>query len=389
MASVLSGIVAGFGWAVLGLSLIGSAYMIAAATTLRAFFARPASTAARRSDAVTILKPLHGAEPRLADNLASFLTQDHDGPIQLLCGVQRAGDPAIAAIETLRARFPDARIDLVIDPSPHGANGKIANLLNLEPHIAHDVIALSDSDIAAAPDYLAGLLAALDQPGTGAVTVAYNGRGDAGFWSKVAAAGLSWQFMPGVVFGIAHKLAEPCMGSTIAMRRETFAKIGGFAPFADVLADDHAIGQAIAAQGLAVAIPPMLVIHASTERSFGELWRHELRWGVTVRDVVPVAYAMGVIGIPLPLALFALLVHPLPGLAATALALIARLVTALVADRVAGRRTASLWLLPLRDCLTFAVFIASLGARSVDWRGTTLKMVQRGRIAAQSELSSS
>jgi ceramide glucosyltransferase len=300
--------------------------------------------------------------------------------------VQRADDPAIVAVEALRTRFPEARIDLIVDPTPHGANGKIANLINLEPHIVYGVAVLSDSDMVVGPDYLSGLLAALDAPGTGAVTIAYNGRGDAGFWSRIAAAGLSWQFLPGVVFGSARGLARPCMGSTIAMRRETLAVIGGFAAFADVLADDYAIGEAIAAQGLKVAMPAMLVTHASTERSFGELWRHELRWGATVRDVVPVAYAMGVIGIPFPLALLAIPVLPLPGLALAGLALLARLAVALVADQRGGTRTAPFWLLPLRDCLTFAVFIASLTVRSVDWRGATLRMEQRGRISAQPEL---
>lgn len=385
MASVPIAIIAGLTWAVLGLSLIGSAYMVAAAITLRSFLS-PGAAAGRRDDAVTILKPLHGAEPHLVDNLASFLAQDHDGPIQLLCGVQRADDPAIAAVETLRARFPEARIDLIVDPTARGANGKIANLINLEPHIAHDVVVLSDSDMAVGPDYLSRLLAALDAPKTGAVTIAYNGRGDAGFWSRIAAAGLSWQFLPGVVFGAVHGLARPCMGSTIAMRRETLVAIGGFAAFADVLADDYAIGEAVAALGLKVAMPAMLVTHASAERSFGELWRHELRWGATVRDVVPVAYAMGVIAIPFPLALLAIPVHPLPGLALAGLALLARLATAIVADRRGGARTAPLWLLPLRDCLTLTVFIASLTVRSVDWRGATLRMAQRGRISAEPEL---
>jgi ceramide glucosyltransferase len=359
--------------------------MVAAAITLRSFLS-PAAAAGRRNDAVTILKPLHGAEPRLIDNLASFLAQDHDGPIQLLCGVQRADDPAIAAVETLRARFPQARIELIVDPTAHGANGKIANLINLEPHIAHDVVVLSDSDMIVGSDYLARLLAALDAPQTGAVTIAYNGRGDAGFWSRIAAAGLSWQFLPGVVFGAARGLARPCMGSTIAMRRETLAAIGGFAAFADVLADDYAIGEAVAALDLKVAMPGMLVTHASTERSFGELWRHELRWGATVRDVVPAAYLTSVIAMPLPLALLATPLHPLPGLALTGLALLARLSTAIVADGRGGARTASLWLLPLRDCLTLTVFIASLTARSVDWRGATLRMAQRGRISAEPEL---
>lgn len=385
MAGVPITIITGLAWGMLGLSLIGSAYMVAAAITLRSFLSSLA-VSGRRKDAVTILKPLHGAEPRLADNLATFLAQDHDGPIQLLCGVQRADDPAIAAVETLRARFPHARIDLIVDPTAHGANGKIANLINLEPHIAHDIAVLSDSDMVVGPNYLSRLLAALDAPGTGAVTIAYNGRGDAGFWSRIAAAGLSWQFLPGVVFGAARSLARPCMGSTIAMRRETLAAIGGFAAFADVLADDYAIGEAVAALGLKVAMPAMLVTHGSTERSFGELWRHELRWGATVRDVVPAAYLTSVIAMPLPLALLASPFHPLPGLALAGLALLARLSTAIVADGRGGARTASLWLLPLRDCLTFTVFIASLTARSVDWRGATLRMAQRGRISAEPEL---
>ena len=386
MHGVLTAIATGIGWALLGLSLVGSLYMVAAALTLRRFFAG-AETPVRRSDGVTILKPLHGAEPRLVDNLASFLAQDHDGPIQLLCGVQRADDPAIAAVEALKARFPQARIDLIVDATPHGANHKIANLLNLEPHIGHAVVVLSDSDMVVRPAYLACLLAALDRPRTGAVTLIYHGRGDAGFWSRLAAAGLSWQFLPGAVFGAAHGLARPCMGSTIAMRRETLAAIGGFKAFADVLADDYAIGEAIAAQGLEVAMPPTLVTHASIERSLGELWRHELRWGATVRDVVPVAYMMGVIGIPFPLALLAIPMHPLFGLGFAVLALLARLLVALAADRAAGARTAPLWLLPVRDCLTFAVFVASLAVRSVDWRGATLRMEKHGRISAKAEIS--
>ncbi len=372
------------GWILLALSLIGTLYMLAAAATLRRFFAR-AVTPARRSESVTILKPLHGAEPHLAENLGSFLDQDHDGPIQLLCGVQSPDDPAIAAVEALKLRFPRAPIDLIVDPTLHGANGKVANLINLESHIAHDIVVLSDSDMVARPDYLAGLLAALDRPGTGAVTVAYVGRGDAGFWSRVAAAGLSWQFLPGAVFGVAYGLARPCMGSTIAVRRSTLTAIGGFRAFADVLADDYAIGEAIAAHGLEVTMPPMLVTHASTERNLGEVWRHELRWGATVRDVVPAAYAMGGIGMPLPLALLAIPFQPLPGIAMAGMSLLARLIVALAVDARTGARTAPYWLLPLRDCLTFAVFVASLTVRSVDWRGATLRIEKHGQISAEPE----
>jgi ceramide glucosyltransferase len=179
------------------------------------------------------------------------------------------------------------------------------------------------------------------------------------------------------------------MGSTIALRRATLDRIGGFTAFADKLADDYAIGEAVDALGLKVAVPPMLVVHGSAERSFGELWRHELRWGATVRDVVPVAYAMGVIGIPFPLALLGMLIHPAYGAFIALAALAIRLNLAVTADRIAGARTAPLWWLPMRDCLTLSVFIVSLFVRRVDWRGTALNMGSDGRVAVHSETAPS
>jgi len=370
----------------LALAVIGSIYMVVAAETVRHFFsaAKPPRV---RSDAVTILKPLHGDEPRLVDNLASFLLQDHGGPIQLLCGVQNARDPAIAAVAELRRRFPDARIDLVVDPTKHGANGKVANLINMAPAIAYPWVVLSDSDIAVDRDYLSRLLAAFDAPDVGAATCLYRGRGDAGFWSRLGAAGLSYQFLSNATFAAATgQLGNACMGSTIAMRRETLEAIGGFARVADMLADDHAIGAAIRDLGLKVVMPPMLVGHGSDEGSFNALWHHELRWAATVRGVTPtVAYAGSLITYPLPLALLGMIAHPPAGLAVTGFAALSRLILTRRVDRIAGARTASLWLLPVRDILSLTVFVASFVARSVDWRGARLTMGEAGRIAPATE----
>ena len=68
------------GWVLLILAVIGTLYTAAAVIVFRRFFA-PQPMPIRRSEAVTLLKPLHGAEPLLATNLASFPTQNHDGPI--------------------------------------------------------------------------------------------------------------------------------------------------------------------------------------------------------------------------------------------------------------------------------------------------------------------
>ncbi len=368
----------------IALAAVGIAYQLFAARVLRRFFANPPA-APRRSDAVTVLKPLYGAEPRLFDNLATFLTLDHDGPVQLVCGIQRAEDPAIAVVEALRVAYPNAHIDLVIDPTAHGASGKVSNLINMMAVARHEVLVLSDSDIAVAPDYLARVLDALDRPGIGLVSCLYRGRGDAGFWSRFGAAGLTYQFMMGVVIAVAYRLADPCMGSTIALRRETLDRIGGFTRFADTLADDHAIGQAVIAHGLEISVPPMFVTHAFDETGLGALWRHEVRWHATVRDIGFWSYVGAIVAIPLPLACLASLYAPTIGLALVAAALIARLVVVRNVDAAVGERVASLWLVPARDFMSFAVYIAGFFVRSVDWRGATLTMKDDGRISAATE----
>jgi len=380
-------ILAIIGWLLLALAAIGSGFTFAAAYMLGRFFGTP-QPCSPRDLPVTVLKPLHGAEPHLVDNLATFLCQDHAGPIQLLCGVQHRDDPAIEAVETLRRRFPAARIDLIIDATPHGSNGKIANLINMESAIAHDVVVLSDSDMVVPPSYLTAVLAALDEPKVGLVTCLYRGRGDAGFWSRLGAAGVSYRFLPLATFMTAMgKTGQTCMGSTIALRRRTLDDIGGFTPFADILADDHAIGQAVGALGLVSAIPRMLLTHAACETSLRAVWRHELRWAATVRGLTPPAvYVASLITLPLPLALAGMIVHPLAGIAIVIAALAAKVFAATAVNRVAGEATFARALLPIRDGLSLIVFIASFGVRSVDWRGRRLTIGTDGRAAAGTDL---
>lgn len=375
------------GWMLLSLSVAGSLYLIAATLVFRRFFS-PLPACVSRSEAISVFKPLCGPEPRLIDNLETFLRQDHVGPVQLVCGVARSDDPAIQTVRTLQGRWPGTAVDLVVSPLRHGANGKVSNLVNMTGVATNPFVVLSDSDMVARPDYLNRLLSALDDQTVGAVTLLYHGRADAGFWSTLGAAGLSYQFLPGAVFGAALGLARPCMGSTIAMRRSTLERIGGFSTFGDVLADDYAIGEEVTRLGLRVAVPPMLIAHACADRSFTDLWRHEVRWGATVRSLVPAAYAGSVISMPLPLAMLGVLASQNLLIAPVVLtiAMLSRLVLVRTIDRQVGTTSASHWLLPLRDCLSLAVFVASFFARTVDWRGARHDVLPQGRIATSPEL---
>ena len=376
-----------FGLLLLALALAGTIYTLAAALLAGRYrgVTPPAGSGSRTP--VTLLKPLHGEEPALAANLASFLDQDYPGPVQMVCGVRRADDPAIATARALRDALPERDILLVVDPARHGANDKISNLINSARHARHPLLILSDSDMAVTPHYLATIVAALERPGVGAVTCLYHGRGQEGGWSRFAAAGISYQFLPSVILGVASGRARPCMGSTIALTRATLDRIGGLGRFADLLADDHAIGEAVREAGLTIAIPPLILAHGCSETSLGALLRHELRWAATVRALDRWGYAGSVVTYPVPLALLGLAFAGVSGagMAILGVALASRLCLAWRINRLTGEQAMPLWLLPARDVLSLAIFVAGFFTRSVDWRGSGLRMEKNGRIAARSE----
>ena len=270
----------------------------------------------------------------------------------------------------------------IVDGVRHGSNAKVSNLVNMMAAATHDVLVVSDSDIAVGPDYLGRVVAALALPGVGAVTCLYHGRGDAGGWSRLAAQGISYGFLPSVVVGLRLGLAEPCMGSTIALTRATLDAIGGFAAFADILADDHAIGVAVRVPGLHVAVPAFTVAHGCVEPSLAALLRHETRWNVTIRRLDPWGYIGHGLANPLPAALAATAVHlaAWPLIAGALVARAARAAVAFAVDTATRTRPGPWWWLPARDLLTFGLFIAGFLVQSVDWRGARLRVARDGSI---------
>src|SRR5262249_20206474 len=123
----------------LAIALAGTLYSAAAFLLVRRLGSGRCQ-AVRSCLAVTILKPLHGAEPHLYENLASFCRLEYDGEVQIILGVQDAGDPAINIVRRLVADFPCADIKLVVDSQSHGANRKISNLINMARFARNDVL---------------------------------------------------------------------------------------------------------------------------------------------------------------------------------------------------------------------------------------------------------
>jgi ceramide glucosyltransferase len=351
-------------------AVLGCVYALGAAYAVRRFAADSSCEAPTSFPGVTILKPLHGAEPNLYANLARFCVQDYPGPVQIVFGVSDGADPAAAVVREIVAAFPDRDLKLVVNSRRHGSNRKISNLINMAAEASHDVFVMSDSDIVVDADYLKSVTAGLQQPGVGVVTCLYRGEATRGIWAKLGAAGIDYHFLPSVLVGLMLRLTAPCFGSTIAIRRETLAAVGGLEAVADQLADDYELGAAVRRAGLSIVMPAYVVGHDCVQNSAAELVRQELRWARTIRAVDPAGFAGTVVTHALPLALLGLLLGGMTPLALLVPgALACRALLQMELDRTFRLREGFCWRGPFRDLLSFAVFVTSFFGRNVHWRG--------------------
>jgi ceramide glucosyltransferase len=374
------------GYACAAGAVFGLGYTVLTGVLIGRFFRRPVAQPASYP-AVTIVKPLHGTEWALLANLASFCQQDYPGPVQFLFGVHDSTDPALQAVDELRRLYPEADISVVADARLYGPNRKISNIVNMLPRAQYDVLVFADSDVSVAADYLRNVIGELQKPGVGLVTCVYRGQPDPGFWPRMSAKATNYQFLPSVVTGLALGLARPCFGQTVAMRRDTLDRIGGFMPFVRHLADDHAIGEAVRMIGEKVVIPPFTITHACVESSATQLIAHELRWSRTIRRIDPLGHFGSALIHPLA---FALLAVAFSGGAIWAwqlafAAMCARLTLKLLIDRALRQAHRDLWLLPLWDVVSFAIFVASFWSSRVIWRGFSFKVDGDGLLSATQE----
>jgi ceramide glucosyltransferase len=355
------------------LSALGLLQAAVGAKLLRQFALRHA-TGPAHAVPVTVLKPLHGDEPLLEEALASVCRQNYPD-WQVVFGVQSASDGALPTVRRLQAKYADCKIAVVVDPTGHGPNRKVGNLINMLPAAEHDVLVIADSDVHVAPDWLRQLVAALEMPGVGLVTAVYTGCPAHGFVGTLGACQINHYFLPGALLARAMG-RQDCLGAAMMLRRDTLNRIGGLHALVDHLADDNVLGRLVQQLGLKVALAATIPATTVPEITLGALWRHELRWARTIRALVPVGFAASILQYPLAWgALTVLLAGGAPWSTAWfALAWGLQALLVRVTDKVlALANRTPLWLLPLRELMSVAVMAASYAGRRVDWRGHILE----------------
>lgn len=347
---------------------------------LVARFARSTTPPARHRPPISVLKPLYGAEPLLEDALATICEQDYP-EWQVVFGVQNPGDPAIAVVHRLRARFPACDIALVVNPTQHGENRKVGNLINMLPAAAHPVLAIANSDVHVQRDYLERLIATLEEPGTGIATTLYAGRpADRSLAARLGACQITHGFLPGALLARLFG-RQDCLGATMCLRRETLARIGGLPALVDHLADDNVLGRRVQALGLQVRLADTVPLTTVPETRLGPLFLHELRWARTISSLAPAAFAASVLQYPLAWALLCVVASggAIWSLGVFSMAWLIRAVAAAGIDSALSIRlgepdcSVPVSLLAFRDLFSAAVFLVSYAGKQVDWRGYRLQ----------------
>jgi ceramide glucosyltransferase len=334
--------------------------------------------------AVSILKPLKGTDPDIYESFRSHCLQDYP-EYEIIFGVSDPGDPAVANVQQLQREFPDRAIRLVVSPNKLGANVKVSNLEQMLATARYGHLIVNDSDICVEPDYLRRVIAPLADERVGMVTCLYRGVAARTFGSQLEALGISTDFCAGVL--VARQLEGGLrfgLGSTLAFRRTDLERIGGFQSIVDFLADDYELGRRIAGLGLEVVLSDVVVETHLPAYNLRGFLAHQLRWARGVRD----SRAGGYIGLVSTYGLMWALAALIAARAAPwswavfGVTVLLRLAVALAVGKSVlqdAHLLKNLWLLPVRDLVAVAVWIASFAGHTVTWRGDRFQL-KKGRL---------
>jgi ceramide glucosyltransferase len=366
-------------------------YLVAIVAALRFFRGPRPRRKAEFAPPVSLLKPVHGVDFASRINFESFCTQDYPDYEILFC-VNDMRDPAVPLIQQVIRDFPDCSIRILWGAPKIGSNQKVNNLVLLAREAKHEIIVQSDGDVRVSRDYLKKVVAEFADRNVGVVSCFYRGVAQPNFWAEVEAVGAASDFFAGALVANLPGEVTFALGASVATTKRWLAKVGGYEALADLLADDYEIGNRVHKAGGKVLLSREAVCTMYPAQTLKSFWEHQVRWSRTVRMVRPASFFGLVITHGLPWCVLAALVAPSARVGAAFLGayLVLRLLMAWVVgvwgvgDEVLRKR---LWLVPLRDAVHFAVWMAGFVSNRVMWGGVEyaieggrMREVTRGKV---------
>ncbi len=339
---------------------------------------------------VSVLKPVHGLDAQLERNIESFFRQDYPS-YEILFAADEADDPALRVVREVAARYPHVPSQMIVNGRPTWPNPPAWSFHCMTEVASYQILVTSDSDVEVQPEYLSQVVAPLLDPKTGMVTCVYRGKNAGGFWSGMDAIGMSVEMTAGVLVANLLEGMKFGLGPTIAVRKDSLAKIGGYQVLGEYFANDFVIGNLIDKAGYKVVLSDHVIDHVVPPMTFKRMWERQVRWAKSTRYSRPKGhFGTGLIfAVPYGILGFlgaSSLGHPVIGASLFAAAILNRIIECLVIGWGVVRDPRALrspWLYPVRDLLGFIVWCASYLSKGSVWRDSKYKLLDGGRIVRQ------
>lgn len=355
--------------------------MVAMEFTKRRVLRRAPPPAPSPLPPVSILKPLRGADPGLEANLETSFRLDHP-EIEIVLGAADADDPALEVARRVAARHPHVRSQIVVDERRVGLNPKVNNLANLLRRARHDLVLISDTNVAVPPDYLRDLVAHHAQPGVGLVTSIFRGAPGRGAGARLEALQID-AFVAGGI-AIAAATGRVCVvGKSMLLSRRDLGRIGGLRFLGRYLAEDQVCGEEMAKKGMRIAVAGRVIENRLGDLSVAGAVARHLRWARIRRQMNAAAFAGEILLCPVALAATGAAAMRTPA-SLGILAVATSLKIALDASAVlglGGRIDAALPLVSVvRDLGAAVLWPVAWFGRTVRWRGRVLRVGPRSLL---------
>jgi ceramide glucosyltransferase len=337
--------------------------------------------------AVSLLKPVHGLDARLKENVESFYVQQY-GEYEIIFAADTEDDPALAVVREIAARYPKISTRILINGKPPWPNPPAWSFHCMEKIAAHDILVTSDSDVEVQTNYLREVVAPLLDPKVGMLTCVYRGKNAGGFWSGMDAIGMSVEMTAGVLVANMLEGMKFGLGPTIVVRKDSVAKIGGYEGIGDYFANDFIIGNFIEKAGYKVVLSEHIIDHVVPPMTFKRMWERQVRWAKSTRYSRPKGHFGTGLIFSVPYGILAFLGaagigHAGVGGGLFGAAVLNRIVECLIVGWGVVRDPRAIrspWLYPIRDLLGFIVWCASYLSKGSVWRDSTYKLLEGGRI---------
>lgn len=344
---------------------------------------------------VSVIKPMHGTEPGMKQNLVSFFELEYP-EFELLFCARHETDAGLKIAREVAARYPkvNARFVTCGEPTPEFHNAKVFSFAKLDAEARYETLVSSDADVRVEKDYILRLVQNLKRPEMGIASCMYIGtveaaHGDGRFTSHLDAVGKSVEMTSGVLVADMIEGTKFALGPTMVLRKQSFRDAGGFVELGKFYAEDFVIGNRLANKGIGVKMATHVIRLMVQDQPFLLSFKDQLRWMQSTRKSRPWGHFGSGLTFAVPFGLVGLLWGLLSGHAGLgAVWLLGTIANRwLQAGTVLGVLGDPDWvrgtmIYPVRDFLGSLLWAGSYGSQRFYYRGGVYVLNEGGTVDA-------